>query len=92
MLFKAYPGTDLVKVIWMIPARELWSQYAKGLVTENKTVYDSIQAFKNHRNTLEEKEADDMTDKQVDDVYKELSRDARSKAYRSQVAKGMPGV
>ena len=24
MLFKAYPGTDIVKVLWMIPARELF--------------------------------------------------------------------
>lgn len=87
MLFKAYPGTDRIKVIWMIPARELWSQFRKGLLTENKTVYDSIEAFKNHRNTLEEKEADDMTDEQIDVIYKELSRDARSKVSNSAVDK-----
>ena len=90
MLFKAYPGTDVIKVIWMIPARELWSQYAKGLVTENKTVYDSIQAFKTDRNKLEEKEPDDMTDEQVDAAYKELSRDARFKADRAKSVKNMP--
>ena len=89
MLFKAYPGTDLIKVIWMIPARELWSQFAKGLLTENRTVSESIEAFQTNRKKLEEKESDDMTDEQVDAIYKGLSRDARSKASRAQSVKSV---
>ena len=77
MLFKAYPGTDLIKVIWMIPARELWGQYGKGLITENKTVSESIHDFQYNRKKLEEKEADDMSDEQVDAVYKEIGYAAR---------------
>lgn len=77
MLFKAYPGTDLIKVIWMIPARELWGQYRKGLMTENKTVSESIHDFQFNKNKLEEREEDDMTDEQVDAVYKELSYNAK---------------
>jgi hypothetical protein len=77
MLFKAYPGTDLIKVIWMIPARELWGQYGKGKLTQNSTVSESIEAFKNNRNKLEEKEDDDMTDEQIDSVYKEISQSAK---------------
>src|ERR1051326_3511533 len=38
MLFKGYPGTDIVKICWIIPARELWDQYRKGNVTELKGV------------------------------------------------------
>lgn len=79
MLFKAYPGTDVIKVIWMIPARELWDQYTKGKMTENKTVSESIQMFKADKKKLEEKEDDDMTDEQVDAIYKEISRNARFK-------------
>ena len=45
MLFKAYPGTDNIKVIWMIPAPEIWSQYQSGKMSENKTVNDSINDF-----------------------------------------------
>src|SRR5271167_229156 len=26
MCFKAYPGTDLAKIIWIIPPRETWEQ------------------------------------------------------------------
>lgn len=80
MLFKAYPGKDTLKVIWMIPARELWGQFAKGLLTSSKVVSDSIWDFQHNRIKLEEMDSDDMTDEQVDAVYKELSLDAmRSK-------------
>jgi hypothetical protein len=82
MLFKAYPGTDLIKVLWMIPARELWEQYTKGKMTENKTICESIELFKSNRNKLEEKEDDDMTDEQIDKIYKEISRDAKKEKSR----------
>lgn len=81
MLFKAYPGTDLIKVIWMIPAVELWEQYEKGKLTENKTVYDSIQAYKLNRNSLEKKEDDDLSDEKIDDIYRQMSLDANQKKH-----------
>ena len=79
MLFKAYPGSDEVKVLWMIPAPELWAQYQKGLITENKTVLDSIDAFLNNRKVLEEKEKDDLNDDQINQIYRDLSIEARRK-------------
>lgn len=78
MLFKAYPGTDVVKVIWMIPAPELWDQFTKGKMTQNKTVCESIELFKSDKNRLEEKEDDDLTEKQVDAVYREISANAQA--------------
>lgn len=77
MLFKAYPGTDIIKIIWMIPAVELWEQYEKGKLTENKTVYDSIQAYKLNRNSLEREEDDDLADEKIDEIYRDLSMEAR---------------
>jgi len=56
MLFKAYPGTDNIKVIWMIPAEELWGQYDKGKMLQSKLVYESIEAYKYNRAQLEQKE------------------------------------
>ena len=79
MLFKAYPGTDLIKVIWMIPDRALWGQYAKGKLCENKTISESLDMFLTKRKKLEEREGDDMTDEQVDAVYKSLSVEANRK-------------
>ncbi len=82
MLFKAYPGKDTLKVIWLIPAPELWGQFNKGLLTENRTVFDSIHAFQHNRKKLEEKEPDDITDEQANAVYREISIHARSKRIR----------
>lgn len=79
MLFKAYPGTDVIKVIWMIPARELWKQFEKDKLTENKTVCESIYNFKFHREKLEAKEDDDLHDYQIDDIYTEISRNSTNK-------------
>ncbi len=79
MLFKAYPGTDVIKVIWMIPARELWNQYVKGNVTENQTCYNSIQDFLKRREILDEPEKDDLNDEQINQIYKDLATDAKYK-------------
>lgn len=81
MLFKAYPGTDLIKVIWMIPSRELWGQYVKGNVTENQTVAESIYDFIYNRKKLEEKELDDLEEDKIDAIYRELSLEAKRKKH-----------
>ena len=73
MLFKGYPGSDNIKIIWMIPARELWEQYQKGLLTENKLITESIFDFQHNRRRLEVKEDDDLSDEQIDQIYKDLS-------------------
>lgn len=76
MLFKAYPGSDIVNVLWMIPAREMWAQYTKGKLTENKTVCESIHDFQNNRAKLEQREDDDLSDSQIDAIYREISSNA----------------
>ena len=79
MLFKAYPKTDLIKIIWMIPARELWDQFQKGKLTESKIVTESIAAFSADRTKLEAKEEDDLTDEEIDQIYREISKEAKWK-------------
>ena len=73
MLFKAYPGTDKVKVIWMIPAEELWTQFMKGKLTESHAIFDSICKFLENRNELEKKEPDDLSDEEINDIYQHIS-------------------
>ena len=77
MLYKAYPLTDMVKVIWIIPPRELWGQYGKGKLTENESVSISIDNFQNHRNELEAPEDDDLSDGEIDAIYREMAQTAR---------------
>ncbi len=79
MLFKAYPGTDLIKVIWMIPAREIWAQFKYGKLCQNKTVVDSIHDFEHDRKKLEQKEPDDLSDEAIDAIYAEIGRSAKSR-------------
>src|SRR5271163_3631557 len=74
MLFKAYPKTDLIKIIWMIPARELWGQFEKGKLTQSSIVCNSIEAFKAEREKLEAKEDDDLSDPEIDKIYEEIRK------------------
>lgn len=76
MLFKAYPGSDLIKVIWMIPDRTTWAQYQKGKLTQNETVFQSIEDFLHNRDKLEQREIDDLPDDEIARVYTEISMDA----------------
>lgn len=76
MLFKAYPGQDTLKVIWMLPAPELWDQYTKGKLTENKTISESIHDYKKNKGKLEAKEDDDLSDERIDAIYKSISTSA----------------
>lgn len=85
MLFKAYPGTDVIKVIWMIPEPSMWDQYTKGKLTENKTVCDSISDFQTDREKLEAPEEDDLTDEQIKKIYTEISKEARYKAKKAEM-------
>jgi hypothetical protein len=77
MLFKAYPGTDKLKICWMIPVKETWKQFQKDKLTENQLICWSIEEFKTNKKSLEAKEEDDLSDKQIDAIYKEISRAAR---------------
>jgi len=87
MLFKAYPGTDNVKIIWMIPDKALWSQYDKGLITENKLVKESINDFRFNKKKLEQNEPDDMSEEQINAVYKEISFNANQAKERDKLIK-----
>jgi hypothetical protein len=74
MLFKAYPGTDIIKVIWIIPSRELWPEYMPGKVNENKMIWECIQDFINTPEKLEKREEDDLPDEKIREIYASLSR------------------
>ncbi len=79
MLFKGYPMSDEIKVIWMLPSRELWDQYKKGNLTENKTVIESIYDAENNRERLEAKEPDDLSDEAVEKIYEQIGKEDRWK-------------
>ena len=79
MLFKAYPGRDEIRIIWMIPAIELWGQHKEGNVTEHEISDWSIVMFKTKKQELEKPEPDDLTDEQIDKIYREMASSMKSK-------------
>ena len=79
MLFKGYPGSDRIDVIWIIPDRSLWGQYEDGLISENNLVKKSIHDFQFDRKKLERKDESDLTDEQIDAIYRDLSKEGRRK-------------
>jgi hypothetical protein len=79
MLFKAYPPTDKIKIIWIIPDRSMWGQYKKGNMTEQEDVSRSIHLFETNRKELEAKEEDDLSDEEVNRIYTEISQNAKFK-------------
>lgn len=76
MLFKGYPGTDQIKICWMIPAPEMWAQYKKGNVTEHDVTSWSINQFMYNKEELARKEPDDLPDAVINSIYKELQTEA----------------
>lgn len=74
MLFKVYPGTDNLKIIWIIPDSILWAQYRTGNITENSLVEKSIHTFIHHREDLDKKEVDDYEDWKINSIYSEMSK------------------
>ncbi len=79
MLFKAYPGTDIVKIIWMIPAREMWGSFKKDQMTASPDILASINTFENDRRSLENPEDDDLSDIEIDAIYRQIGIEARRK-------------
>jgi len=77
MLFKAYPGTDNIKVIWMIPAPEMWDQYTKGNMTESQVVGESIYNFKNNKEKMASPEEDDLSMEDVKRIYSEIAKNPK---------------
>ena len=85
MLFKAYPGKDTIKVIWIIPPREMWDQYEKDKLTENKTIAESIHDFQFNREKLEGKESDDLSDEKINSIYSEIAYEANKEKMMKRI-------
>lgn len=85
MLFKAYPLTGEVRIIWILPKKELFGQFKKGNVVESEVAVWSIDMFLNHFDKLSENEPDDLSDEAIDQIYRTISRSC-------QREKGVIGV
>lgn len=79
MLFKYYPSVDQIRIIWIIPDKELWEQYIKDNLTENQIVCESIHDYKNNKNRLEASESDDLSEDRAKAIYTQIAFNANNK-------------
>ncbi len=71
-LFRAQSNTDIIEVCWLLPPREMWSQYEEGKVTESNLVAWSIKQFEYHREDLERAHPDDLSEERAKQVFREV--------------------
>lgn len=71
-LFRAISNTDLIEVCWMIPPKEMWTQYKKGNVTESNWALWSISQYQNNRKHLEKAHPDDMPEKHAAKIMQQV--------------------
>ena len=64
-LFRALSHTDIIEVCWILPPREMWSQYEMGKVTENNLALWSINKFKADKKVLERPHPNDMPEEKA---------------------------
>jgi len=68
-LFRVKSNSDICEICWLLPPREMWSQYTKGKVCESNWTAWSIDMFKHHRGELEKPFQDDLTDDDAKRIY-----------------------
>ncbi len=88
MLFRAFPPSDRVEIIWIIPKRELWPQYEKGKLTANDLIYNSIQDFLHRREEMEAPLAGEPTEEEAWSIYNAISGNAK----REKMMKSLYGI
>lgn len=71
MLFKGFPGTDIVKVLWVLPEEDTADQFLKGLMTESEIINDSLRRYWFDRKAMSEPEPEDLSDEKIASIYKE---------------------
>jgi hypothetical protein len=82
-LFRAVSNTDVLEICWMIPPKEMWSQYEDGNITESKEIQWSIDQYLNHREDLAKPFSDDFPKERINeillDIAKEMEEEIRIK-------------
>lgn len=69
MLIRVFPTQpDIVKMIWMIPQRELWDQYAKGFVCDDPFILECIHRYINDPVSFLEPDEYDISPEKARDI------------------------
>lgn len=91
-LFIGRKGTDVIQTIWLLPPRELWTQYEPGKMTHNEDIWTSIQNFIHHRDALNAIDADAPNEKQIEyfrRIYGETAQERKAEKERMKLMEGL---
>lgn len=82
MLFRYFPSTDTIEVMWILPEPETWDQFTKGKMIENNVVCESIHKFKTDKLKLEADEPDDLSDEKAKQIYRSIAINAQKRVIK----------
>ena len=77
--FRAISNSDTIEVCWLLPPREMWTQYDKGKVTESDIVAWSIEMFQHHRKTLSDPHPEDLSEEMIREKFIQARKDLKFK-------------
>lgn len=86
-LFRAISKTDMIEICWLIPPREMWSQYEKGKVTESNWTLWSINQFQHNRALLEKPHDEDWPEERCKAVLKAVIDEKRQAVRNKKLIK-----
>lgn len=71
MLFRVDPKKmDDVEIKWILPHREAFNLYKQGKVFENEMIYGFVKQYLENKDSLKQRESDDLTDDQIREIYR----------------------
>lgn len=85
-LFRAVSKTDVLEVCWLLPPKELWSQYQRGNLVHEPTVLWSINQYRFNKKQLELPAHDDLVETKVKSIYRLIVQSKRSTKAAKKVA------
>ncbi len=88
-LFLANKNTDVIEIVWMLPKKELWNQYAPKQMCFNENIWVSIQNFIYDKDQLNSPDKNGPTEKQQEEWFKIYGHEAHKRKNMKESAKRM---
>src|SRR5271166_5438205 len=91
-LFLGQKGAPTVQIIWLLPDRSTWAQYAPGKITYHKDVWQCIQNFIHARDFLNKPDEGAPNPRQIEffrRIYGEAAQQRKVEKEREKLMEGL---
>lgn len=72
MCFMAFPPSDNIRTIWILPDEHLWPEYEKGKMMQSKEIVESILNYKQNRKMLEAPEPEELPNGKIRQIMRQI--------------------